>query len=56
MMNAKIQAAWFVIRKFALPVVFGGLIGWLTANGYNEWREPSCGIAGALGVVVEECN
>jgi hypothetical protein len=54
-MNAKFQATWFVIRKFALPVLFGALIGWLTTHGYHEWREPTCGVAGALGVVVEGC-
>lgn len=55
-MNAKIQATWFVVRKFALPVIFGALIGWLSANGYNQWREPACGVATALGVNVEECG
>ena len=55
-MNVKITALMFAIRKFGLPILLGGITGWLVHHGYDNWADVSCSVADALAVHVEECK
>lgn len=55
-MNAKYKAYLLLFKRFALPVLIGGLVLWLINNGLSNWADIVCDISINLGIVVAECK
>lgn len=45
-----------VLRKLALPALFGAAVLWLTAHHLDSWANVVCAIGDALYITVEECK
>ena len=45
-----------LLKRFALPVIIGGLVLWLINNGFSSWANIVCDISNNLGIYVSECK
>jgi hypothetical protein len=54
--NAKISIVVAVAKRVLIPVVVGGIVGWLMAHGYSDWADAVCSSSRALGISVTECE
>lgn len=55
-MDAKYKAYLLLFKRFALPVLIGGLVLWLINNGFGNWADIICDISYELGIGVSECG
>jgi hypothetical protein len=55
-MKAKYAIYIGLLKRFAAPVVIGGLVLWLMANGFDSWASIVCDISTNLGIYVTECK
>jgi hypothetical protein len=54
--STKISIAVAVAKRVIVPVLVGGLVGWLMAHGYSDWADAICSSSRALGISVTECK
>jgi hypothetical protein len=45
-----------LFKRFAAPVIIGGLVVWLMHNGLDNWASIVCDISANLGIFVSECK
>jgi hypothetical protein len=55
-MDAKYKAYLVIFKRFALPILIGGVVLWLVNNGFSNWANIICDISLELGIGVGECG
>ena len=55
-MKAKYAIYFGLLKRFALPIIIGGLVLWLINNGFSSWADIVCDISTNLGIYVAECK
>jgi len=55
-MKAKYAIYIGLLKRFAAPILIGGVVVWLMHHGFDNWASIVCDISANLGIFVSECK